>query len=462
MMASYVIVMILTLFLFSIYLLSTYRSYFYENERVNLFAKANIVSSIITENGIENTRSLTNATRDLFSDSPARLMVLSKQAVVIYDNDSQNSFVNKFFIKDTIKSALSGETNSSIFENPDGSNSIDVCIPVKDEEGETLGIVYLRKSLSSADEFLKDISSVIYRMGMIMALVIALVSIVISGIITKPLTKLTAITKEIAKGNFNQRADVKGHDEISNLAMSVNSMTEQLSAVEESRRQFVSDVSHELKTPLATIKLLSESILQSQAFDEDMVREFLGDMTNEVDRLTRIVERLLTLTKNDSQVSKIEFKTVDLTKLIDMACRKLRPLANEKNITLTYHRESEDKTIEMLLDGDKIYEAVYNIADNSIKYTPEGGSVDIRLFSDITSVMIEIEDTGIGIPKEDTSHIFDRFYRVDKARARETGGTGLGLSIASEAVSQHGGHIEVISEEGEGSKFIIILPYSGK
>ena len=145
-----------------------------------------------------------------------------------------------------------------------------------------------------------------------------------------------------------------------------------------------------------------------------------------------------------------------------MVTRKLRPLAKEKNITLTYHRESEDKTIEMLLDGDKIYEAVYNIADNSIKYTPEGGSVDIRLFSDITSVMIEIEDTGIGIPKEDTSHIFDRFYRVDKARARETGGTGLGLSIASEAVSQHGGHIEVISEEGEGSKFIIILPYSGK
>jgi signal transduction histidine kinase len=337
-----------------------------------------------------------------------------------------------------------------------------VCIPVKDEKGETLGIVYLRKSLSSADEFLKDISSVIYRMGIIMALVIALLSIVISGIITKPLTKLTAITKEIAKGNFNQRAEVKGHDEISNLAMSVNSMTEQLSAVEESRRQFVSDVSHELKTPLATIKLLSESILQSQAFDEDMVREFLGDMTNEVDRLTRIVERLLTLTKNDSQVSKIEFKTVDLTNLIDMVTRKLRPLAKEKNITLTYHRESEDKTIEMLLDGDKIYEAVYNIADNSIKYTPEGGSVDIRLFSDITSVMIEIEDTGIGIPKEDTSHIFDRFYRVDKARARETGGTGLGLSIASEAVSQHGGHIEVISEEGEGSKFIIILPYSGK
>ena len=461
-MASYVIVMILTLFLFSIYLLSTYRNYFYENEKVNLFAKANIVSSIITENGIENTRSLTNATRDLFSDSPARLMVLNKQAVVVYDNDSQNSFVNKFFIKDTIKSALMGETSSTIFENPDGSNSIDVCIPVKDLNDEAVGIVYLRKSLSSADEFLKDISSAIYRMGLIMAIVIALLSIVISGIITRPLTKLTAITKEIAKGNFAQRASVKGHDEISNLAMSVNTMTEQLSAVEESRRQFVSDVSHELKTPLATIKLLSESILQSQMFDEDMVREFLGDMTNEVDRLTRIVERLLTLTKSDSQVSKIEFKTVNLTSLINMVAKKLRPLANEKNITLTYHRESEDNDIEMLLDGDKIYEAVYNIADNSIKYTPEGGKVDIRISSDITSVMIEIEDTGIGIPKEDTSHIFDRFYRVDKARARETGGTGLGLSIASEAVSQHGGHIEVISEEGEGSKFIIILPYSGK
>ncbi len=460
-MATYVIVMLLTLFLFSIYLLSTYRNYFYENERTDLYTKANVVSAIVAENGIDNTRALTTVTRDVFSASPTRFMVLSKQAIVVFDNDSQNSFVDKFFIKDTIKSALSGTDKSSVFTNADGTNSIDVAIPVINSENTMTGIVYLRRSLASADNFLNDISRVIYRMAMIMSFVIAILSIILSGIITKPLASLTDVTTEIAKGNFDRKVVVKGKDEIAKLAESVNTMSDQLSAVEESRRVFVSDVSHEIKTPLATIKLLSESILQSQVFDEDMVREFLGDMTNEVDRLTRLVERLLTLTKNDSNVSKVEFSTVNITNLIDVITRKLRPLAVEKNIILEFEHDDVNE-VEMLLDKDKIYESVYNIADNSIKYTPEGGKVNIRLLSDISSVMIEIEDTGIGIPKDDISHIFDRFYRVDKARARETGGTGLGLAIAHEAVTQHGGHIEVFSKEGVGSKFVIILPYSGK
>ncbi len=454
--------MLFTLFLFSVYLLSTYKNYFYENEKVKLYAKANVISSVIEENGMDNTRSIATATKDLFSDSPVRFMVLSKQAIVVYDNDSQNSYLNKFFIKDTIKSAISGDNASNVFSNPDKTNSIDVAIPITNSNSESQGIIYLRKSLVSVDEFLDSISSVIYKMSFIMAVIIALLSVIMAGIITKPLIKLTSVTAEIAKGNFEQKMSVKGHDELAVLAQSVNTMSDRLAAVEESRRVFVSDVSHELKTPLATIKLLSESILQSQSFDKDMVHEFLSDMTNEVDRLTRIIERLLTLTKNDSQVSANHFATVNITKLAQLAVKKLRPLAEKKNIELSFVCDADANDIEMLLDRDKIYEAIYNIADNSIKYTPEGGKVDVRLLNDLAGVMIEIEDNGIGIPKDDTAHIFDRFYRVDKARARDTGGTGLGLAIASEAVSQHGGHIEVISEEGVGSKFIIILPYSGK
>lgn len=461
-MSAYVLVMLFTLFLFSVYLLSTYKNYFYENEKIKLYARANVISSVVEESGIDNTRSIATATKDLFSDSPVRFMVLSKQAIVVYDNDSQNSYLNKFFMKDTIKSALSGSDASSVFSNADGTNSIDVAIPVADDGNNNIGIIYLRKSLVSVDEFLDSISAVIYRISLIMAVIIAILSVIMAGVITKPLVKLTNVTAEIAKGNFEQEVAVKGHDELAVLAQSVNAMSKRLAAVEESRRVFVSDVSHELKTPLATIKLLSESILQSQSFDRDMVNEFLTDMTSEVDRLTRIIERLLTLTKNDSQVKNNHFETVNITKLTQTVAKKLRPLAEAKSIELNFTYDNESNDVEMLLDRDKMYEAIYNIADNSIKYTPEGGCVDIRLLSDLTSVMIEIEDNGIGIPKDDTSHIFDRFYRVDKARARDTGGTGLGLAIASEAVSQHGGHIEVISEEGVGSKFIIILPYSGK
>lgn len=454
--------MLFTLFLFSVYLLSTYKNYFYENEKIKLYARANVILSVIEENGIDNTRSIATATKDIFSDSPTRFLVLSKQAIVVYDNDSQNSYINKFFIKDTVKSAISGNDASSVFSNSDGTNSIDVAVRATDSQKNVVGIVYLRKSLSSVDEFLDSISAVIYRMGFVMATIIAILSIIMAGIITKPLVKLTNITAEIAKGNFDKKMNVKGHDEIAALAQSVNAMSTQLAQVEENRRVFVSDVSHELKTPLATIKLLSESILQSPTFDRDMVYEFLGDMTNEVDRLTRIIERLLTLTKNDSQIQNTQFETVNITKLTQTVTKKLYPLAKEKNIELNFVCDTNANDIEMLLDKDKIYEAIYNIADNSIKYTPEGGKVDVRILSDLTGVIIEIEDNGIGIPKDDTSHIFDRFYRVDKARARDTGGTGLGLAIAAEAVNSHGGHIEVISEEGVGSKFIIVLPYSGK
>lgn len=462
MVTVYVIVMLLAQLLFSFYLHSTYKSYFYEGEKTKLFTKANIVSSLISDNGLEDTTFLSASTRDLFSDSPVRMMVLSKQAIVVYDNDSQNSAVNKFFIKDTIKTALSGANDSNTFSNSDGTNSIDVAVPVIDESGENIGIIYLRKSLSSVDVFLDDIWSMMYKVSFLIVILVGILSIFFSGVITKPLLKLTSVTAEIAKGNFDQEVTIKGRDELAVLGESVNTMSKQLAAVEESRRVFVSDVSHELKTPLATIKLLSESILQAPSFDEEIVREFLGDMTNEVDRLTRIIERLLNLSKNDAEVKSINFETVNITKLLEVITKKLSPLAADKNITLTYESMSEQSDIEMLMDKDKIYEAIYNIVDNSIKYTPEGGAVDVRLLNDINSIMIEVEDNGIGIPKEDSSKIFDRFYRVDKARARETGGTGLGLAIASEAVSQHGGHIEVISEEGVGSKFIIILPYSGK
>ncbi len=462
MVGVYVLVMLVVQLLSAFYLHSTYKNYFYESEKVKLFAKANIVSSMIAENGIEDTRFLATSTRDLFSDSPVRMMILSKQAIVVYDNDSQNSAVNKFFIKDTIKTALAGENDSNTFSNSDGTNSIDVAIPVLDENSEAAGIVYLRKSLSSIDDFLNDLSSTIYRISVLIIVLVALLSIFFSGVITKPLVKLTSVTAEIAKGNFDQEVTIKGRDELAVLGKSVNTMSKQLADVEESRKVFVSDVSHELKTPLATIKLLSESILQSPTFDEEIVREFLGDMTNEVDRLTRIIERLLNLSKNDAEVKNINFETVNVTKLLELITRKLKPLADEKNIAIKYEHAQDQSDIEMLMDKDKIYEAIYNIVDNSIKYTPEGGAVSVRLVSDIVSLMIEVEDNGIGIPKEDSSKIFDRFYRVDKARARETGGTGLGLAIAAEAINQHGGHIEVISEEGVGSKFIIILPFSGK
>lgn len=181
-------------------------------------------------------------------------------------------------------------------------------------------------------------------------------------------------------------------------------------------------------------------------------------MNNEVERLTRIIERLLDMTQMDSSQMSMQFIHTDVRELVHEIFDKLAPLAKSKDIALTMNTPEEE--VILPIERDTLTEAIYNIADNSIKYTESGGSVSISISRDLGNVYIAVTDTGIGIPKEEVQKIFDRFYRVDKARARETGGTGLGLSIALDAVKLHNGHIEVKSEEEKGSRFTITLPYS--
>ncbi len=458
---AYLSVSLVALVLMSVYIISALQDYFYSKEKVEMFAKANVVSNIILQSDESDLFSLSEATKELFLDKPMRLIILDSQAIVTYDNDSENSLRGKMFLTDTVKTALLGEDASSVYENETSTSSMDVAVAVK-QDAKVSDIVYLSQSLAESNHFLGDITSSLLTLSIILSILIALMSAILANVFTSPLIKLTHAADEISQGNFNQTVPVHGHDEIASLGDTFNKMIKQLELIEEKRRMFVSDASHELKTPLATLKLLSESILQTPCPDPEMVREFLEDMSNEVDRLTRIVERLLDLTKNDSQKATPQHETVDLTNLIARIVKKLLPLARGKNIKLNFSYDLEKPHTEMLLDRDKMYEAIYNIVDNSIKYTDKGGNVKITLSADVSKTIIEIEDDGIGIPKADAALIFDRFYRVDKARARETGGTGLGLAIAQEAVAMHGGHIEVISEEGVGSKFIIILPYSGK
>ena len=189
-----------------------------------------------------------------------------------------------------------------------------------------------------------------------------------------------------------------------------------------------------------------------------MIQEFLSDLSNEVDRLTRIVERLLTLTKMDANGNDVKPTPVDFVVMLNAIIRKLTPNAEAKNIVL-YSDYPEVTLRPMLLDYDKIWEAIYNIVDNAIKYTPEGGFVKLGLEPGTNTVSVRVEDNGPGIPDEEKEHIFERFYRLDDSRARDTGGTGLGLAIAREAVVLHGGNIHVEDSKDGGSVFVITLPY---
>lgn len=220
------------------------------------------------------------------------------------------------------------------------------------------------------------------------------------------------------------------------------------------QKQFVADASHELKTPLASIKLLSDSILQND-MDADTMREFVSDIGNESDRLTRMTQKLLTLSKADAQTT-CEHEVVDLGETVRRVFRMLVPLADRTQIQLT---ASLDRGCYVLSMEDDAYQIIFNLVENGIKYNHAGGSVHVTARHTQDEAELLVEDTGMGIPQDAIEHIFERFYRVDKARSRQAGGSGLGLSIVHELVERNFGTIEVSSKEGEGTKFTVRMPY---
>jgi signal transduction histidine kinase len=261
----------------------------------------------------------------------------------------------------------------------------------------------------------------------------------------------------MADDKINEKLEVEGEDELSTLATAFNELSERFTVIEKQRTEFVSNASHELKTPLSSIKLMADSIIQTPDIDMDYVREFLTDMNEEVERLNRIVNKLLYITKLDTLTETMSgsLELINLKDVVTGTHKNLLPIAEMEEKELVVNAKED---ILIMANKDILWQAVYNIADNALKYTGDEGRVEISLVKEKKRAVISVKDNGVGISSEDVNRIFDRFYRVDKARSRETGGTGLGLSIAQSAVEFHNGAIEVESTPGEGSEFKIILP----
>jgi signal transduction histidine kinase len=271
-----------------------------------------------------------------------------------------------------------------------------------------------------------------------------------------PLRHIMNVVKKTADGYLNDRIALKGHDEYSQLAQAFDDMTEKLEQVDKTREEFVSNVSHELKTPLSSMKVLAESLLLlDKEPDGTMYREFLQDIKSEIDRMTYIINDLLTLVRIDQREQGINIQYTDLNKMVKDIIKRLKPLADQNLIELQL---DEAKAVSVEADEMRVSLALSNIIENGIKYTPEGGMVKVTVDSENQNAVITVQDTGIGIMDEEQGKIFDRFYRVDKTRDRETGGTGLGLSISHTAVLSHNGSIRLTSKPGEGSVFVVRLP----
>ncbi len=317
------------------------------------------------------------------------------------------------------------------------------------------GVLLYVSRIQGMMDSMQGVQNQLNTVFILIAVAALILALILSRLLTTPITNLSRTMRKMGKGDLSVRVPEKGSGELRQLAENYNVMAAQLENLDQSRNQFVSNASHELKTPLATMKIMLETIIYQPEMPADMRQEFLQDMNHEIDRLTGIITDLLTLTRMDNKSDPMKIEEIDLSALTEETLRLLDPAARKRGQTL---ESSVAPSLRMQGDRSKLHQVLSNLIDNAMKYTQDGGKIRVTLEEKGDWLVWQVADNGVGIPPEDQEHIFDRFYRVDKARSRETGGTGLGLSIVRQLVTMHGGQIRVESEPGRGSCFIVTLP----
>ena len=292
-----------------------------------------------------------------------------------------------------------------------------------------------------------------FTITLILELVVILFSLAFSTAFSRRLRRIMVSMRIIREGDYSHKVKMGGNDELTVLGEEFNGLVERLQTSEQKRSNFVSDASHELKTPLASIKLLSDSILQND-MDPETVREFVGDIGNEAERLNKMSHKLLALSKAETQLEE-EWEIVNIIPTIERVVRMLHLIADKSDISI---EADLIDSCPVLISEDDLYQIVFNLAENGIKYNKDNGVLHIYLNRIRDTAILKIKDEGSGIPEDSLPHIFDRFYRVDKARSRSTGGSGLGLSIVRDLVDKHQGKIKVESAIGVGSVFTLYFP----
>ena len=321
------------------------------------------------------------------------------------------------------------------------------------KQGEIIGAVYINDADTQQGAILIEMQSNIKNISIIVAVFSAAMIVFIIWSVMRRITSIFKAIKYVREGEYNYHVTVHGRDELALLGDEFNRLTDRLRETDEIRRRFVADASHELKTPLASIRLLSDSILQNEDIERATVQEFISDIGTEAERLSRTTEKLMTLGRLDSHMP-VENSVVDMREVVVVSLRMLRPLAQSGGVTIESMLSEE---CFIMGTEDAMHQIVFNLIENAIKYNKPNGRVTVRLESDSGFVILTVDDTGIGVPDEDMPHIFDRFYRVDKARSSKAGGSGLGLSIVRDAVWEHGGKVDAKRLISGGMRFEVVF-----
>ena len=378
--------------------------------------------------------------------------------VDLYDKDSNLVWGAMTYNKNMCHMVMGSiENNMNYMINKNKSNYTEKLFEIKNLDNEIIGNIKIGSygSLYYMDndvDFLKEINKVITSIGIVMVLITIFIAILISNNISKPVEVVSNMANLIGDGDYDNKIDYDSNIvEIDVLIKSINNLSAKLEEQENLRKRLTTDISHELRTPLTSIQTHLEAMIDG-IWEPDTER--LNSVNEEVIRLTNLVNQLQNLAKFDSEKSKLNLAKVNVKNLIMNVVYNNQGKALEKNINI----ECDLESIDSYLDKDKISQVIVNLLSNAIRYTNNGGKIFISSYKENNNLKIQFKDNGIGIPKENIKYIFERFYRVDESRSKNTGGIGVGLTIVKSIIDLHQGTIEVRSELNKGSEFIVILP----
>lgn len=386
----------------------------------------------------------------------ARILIINSDYIIVKDNYIFDE--GKTIVTEDVINAFKGKSHSHI--NYKSSSAV-ITTPIIDDTGKISGVI--KVSISGY----ATIQTINYMKRISIAVMIALF-LVFSGILVFVIYKLTSPAKDmkeailsLSDGDKNARIKKQTIKEYKDIGDAVNVLLDRLESIDGSRDEFVSNVSHELKTPMTSMKVLADSLLATENAPIEMYKEFMQDIAEEIDRENEIIGDLLNLVRTDGERAVLNIETVDVNELMEVVLKRLKPIALKNNIEIIFESM---RPVTASIDRVKFIIVLTNIIENAIKYNHPEGWVKITLNADHKFFYVDVSDSGIGIPEECKDQVFERFYRVDKARSRETGGTGLGLAITKNIVLLHKGTIKFYSKENEGTTFNIRIPlnYGGK
>lgn len=410
---------------------------------------------LIKENYLNDSSSkAVNSKLELLSNIyGGRILLVDRDFKVV--KDTYHVDEGKIMIAPEIVRCFKGEKDTGYIRK---NQLLEIAVPIKSPDVQQLQGAML--VTFSCTEIAATVSEMEQKGVLIVGIIVALAILfgyVLSTVLVKPFARITKAIEDLTDGYQNEEISVPDYTETVLITDAFNKMVARMKILDESRQEFVSNVSHELKTPLTSMKVLADSLVGQSGVPEELYQEFMQDITAEIDRENKIITDLLALVKMDKKTSELNITHLGINELLEDILKRLRPIADKRNIDLIL---DSFRTVEADVDEIKFTSAISNLVENGIKYNVDDGWVRVSLDADHKYFYVTVADSGLGIPEDSIDRIFERFYRVDKSHSREIGGTGLGLAITRSSIALHHGVIKVFSREGEGTTFSVRIPLS--